>query len=77
MRPKREVSSWNGNNHDPAKRKTRMNLPVRMFCLVWICSVFLIDWLLHKMPGLDKPPQFLSDLAEAVHSLVTGNYLYQ
>jgi len=66
----------NENTDDPVKYKTRMNLPVRIFCLVWIFSVFFIDWLLHKTPGIDRPPLFLSNLVERVTALFTGSYLY-
>jgi hypothetical protein len=63
------------NRYDPVKHKTRLNLPIRIFCLVWICAVFVVDWMLHKMPGLSKPPQFLSDLSKALRAFFSGGYL--
>jgi hypothetical protein len=75
MRRKGGVCHMNENSYDPIKHKTRLNLSIRIFCLVWICAVFVVDWMLHKMPGLSKPPQFLSDLSKALRAFFSGGYL--
>ncbi|GEM_PF-4503759 len=46
----------------------------RVFCMVWIFTVFFIDWILHEMPCLNTPPHFLTKLFDFLTALFSGTY---
>jgi hypothetical protein len=64
----------NKNKIGSHRKKMLFESSLYIFCVIWMFTVFFIDWLLHEMPGLKTPPEFLTQLFNFLTALFSGTY---